>query len=285
MDRRTAITALGAAALPLAGCAEQFFFHPEAAYQRTPKDLGLSYLDQRFPSTDGVNITAWWIPAAGGALNARATVVHAHGNAQNISHHLPFVAWLPALSLNVLTFDYRGFGKSSGSPSLDGIVDDATHAMRFTQQLLASAPANARRLILLGQSLGGATMLRASAAADAALDVRLTLIDSAFDSYRGIARQATEGSLLRWGVPLLEHSLPPPERDPIAAAARLKAPLLLVHGTADAVIPFAASQRLLAAASSPKRLLRIEGGQHIDGLLRASVQSDVSAAIDAALAG
>ncbi len=284
MDRRAAITALGTAALPLAGCAEQFFFHPEAAYQRTPKDLGLAYQDQQFASTDAVHITAWWMPAAGGASNARATVVHAHGNAQNISHHLPFVAWLPALGLNVLTFDYRGFGKSSGSPSLDGIVHDAMHAMRFTQTLLANTPARARQLILLGQSLGGATMLRASAAADTALDVRLTLIDSAFDSYRGIARQATQGSPLRWGVPLLEHSLPPPERDPVAAAARLKAPLLLVHGTADAVIPIAASERLLAAASSAKRLLRIEGGQHIDGLLRPTVQSEVRAAIDAALA-
>jgi uncharacterized protein len=284
MDRRAVITALGAAALPLAGCAESFFFHPEAAYQRTPNDLGLAYEDQQFASTDGVHIAAWWMPAAGGASNARATVVHAHGNAQNISHHLPFVAWLPALGLNVLTFDYRGFGKSSGSPSLDGIVDDATHAMRFTQQLLANAPASARRLILLGQSLGGATMLRASASANAALDIRLTLIDSAFDSYRGIARQATQNSPLRWGVPLLEHGLPPPERDPIAAAARLKTSLLLVHGTADAVIPFAASERLLAAASSPKRLLRIDGGQHIDGLLRASVQGDVTVAIDAALA-
>jgi uncharacterized protein len=284
MDRRAAITALGAAALPLAGCAERFFFHPEAAYRRTPTDLGLAYQDQQFASTDGVNIAAWWVLAAGGASNARATVVHAHGNAQNISHHLPFVAWLPALGLNVLTFDYRGFGKSTGQPTLDGIVDDATHAMRFTQQLLASAPASARRLILLGQSLGGATMLRASAAADAALGVRLTLIDSAFDSYRGIARQATQGSPLAWGMPLLERSLPPPERDPIAAAARLNAPLLLVHGTADAVIPFAASERLLAAASPPKRLLRVDGGQHIDGLLRASVQSDVIAAIDAALA-
>jgi len=249
----------------LSGCVEQLFFHPDRLRYTSPSALGVQAVDLSFPTEDGSRLAAWWLPAT---TPARATVVHAHGNAANISNHLPLVAWLPAAGFDVLSFDYRGFGHSQGRPTLDGVVADTRAALAAARQR-SSQP-----LIGLGQSLGGASMLRALAAetADGARDIRLAVIDSAFDSYRGIARSATQGSLLAWLAPLAAAALPPPERDPLAAVGKLGVPLLLLHGDADEVIPVAAAERLLAAAQAPKRLLRIPSGRHLDALQRADVR-------------
>ena len=127
-----------------------------------------------------------FLPASG---TVKGTVLHLHGNAANVSNHLPLVAWLPARGYNVLMLDYRGFGRSEGKPTLDGIVQDALAALEY----LRSRPDVDRdRLVVLGQSIGGATALRMLARDSAG--VRLAVIDSSFPSYRGIARDATAGS-------------------------------------------------------------------------------------------
>ena len=77
---------------------------------------------------DGSKLHAWFLPAQG---RAKGTVLHLHGNAANVSNHLPLVAWLPPRGFNVLTLDYRGFGRSQGTPSLDGVVDDAAAALEY----------------------------------------------------------------------------------------------------------------------------------------------------------
>ena len=77
-------------------------------------------------ASDGSKLHAWFLPAQG---RVKGTVLHLHGNAANVSNHLPLVAWLPPRGFNVLTLDYRGFGRSQGTPSLDGVVDDAAAAL------------------------------------------------------------------------------------------------------------------------------------------------------------
>ncbi len=89
------------------------------------------------------------------------------------------MAWLPARGYNVLMLDYRGFGKSEGKPTLDGIVEDALAALAH---LRTRADVDRDRLVVLGQSIGGATALRMLARDSAG--VRLAIIDSSFPSYR-----------------------------------------------------------------------------------------------------
>src|SRR5262245_32609812 len=72
---------------------ERYFFYPDQVVYTTPQALGLAAQDLRFPGPDGSTLHAWWMPARGPALG---TVLHVHGNAANISNHLPLVAWLPA---------------------------------------------------------------------------------------------------------------------------------------------------------------------------------------------
>jgi fermentation-respiration switch protein FrsA (DUF1100 family) len=262
--RRTALAVL---ALPwLAGCIEGLFFHPDDRAWSTPGEFGVQAEDVFIDAPDGGRLHGWWLPAA--ASPARGSVLHLHGNAANVSNHLPLVAWLPAHGWNVLMVDYRGFGKSRGRPSLDGVVDDARTALAA---LRSRSGVDASRIVVLGQSLGGATALRL-AADNGAKPAPLAgvVVEGAFASYRGIAADAA--GPLKWIASPLFSALPADTADPLAAARRLRAPLLVVHGTADRIIPLAHGQALYAAASPPKQWLAVDGGQHLDALMREPVR-------------
>jgi fermentation-respiration switch protein FrsA (DUF1100 family) len=247
----------GMSTFTLAGCIERFFFYPDSARYASPEQFGLQAEDVRLAAADGTRLHGWFLPADG---RAKGAVLHLHGNAANVSNHLPLVAWLPARGYHVLMLDYRGFGRSDGRPTLDGIVDDALAALQY---LRARPDVDRDRLIVFGQSLGGATALR-MLARDAA-GVRLAIIDSSFPSYRGIARDATAGSALAPVAVLAASALPGPDKDPLTALKSIAVPLIFTHGTRDSVIPSANSDVLHAAAPG-SRLWKIPGGEHIAAL-------------------
>ncbi|MGB2817143.1 MAG: alpha/beta fold hydrolase, partial [Burkholderiaceae bacterium] len=176
------------------------------------------------------------------------------------SNHLPLVAWLPARGYNVLMLDYRGFGRSEGKPTLDGIVDDALAALQY---LRTRPDVDRERIVVFGQSLGGATALR-MLARDAA-GVRLAIIDSSFPSYRGIARDATAGSAMAPLASLAAPGLPRADKDPVTALKSIRVPVIFMHGMRDSVIPHSNSDALHAAAPSSE-LWKIPGAEHIAAL-------------------
>jgi fermentation-respiration switch protein FrsA (DUF1100 family) len=246
----------GLTAMFVSGFVERQFFYPDSARYSSPAQFGLQAEDVWLRAADGSKLHAWFLPARGAA---KATVLHLHGNAANVSNHLPLVAWLPPAGYNVLMLDYRGFGRSEGQPSLDGVVDDAAAALAY---LRTRPEVDASRLIVLGQSMGGATALRLLARD--ATGVRLGIIDSAFASYRQIAQEAMLGSVvLAPAIPLVLLALPGADKDPLAAVAKIHVPLIFVHGTRDAVIGHDHSAQLHAAANAPKELWTVEGADHM----------------------
>lgn len=254
---------------------EGMFFYPDRVEYSRPEQFGLKHEDVSIATADGSRLHGWWLPARGAA---RGTVLHLHGNAANVSNHLPLVAWLPPAGFDVLMIDYRGFGRSEGKPALEGVVEDALAALRH----LRTRAVDAQRLIVLGQSIGGATALRMLARDHAG--VRLAVIDSAFASYRGIARDAAlQSVVLAPLLPLALPALPAAAHDPVAALDRIGVPLLFVCGTGDAVIPPKHTERLFEAARAPKRILRVEGAQHLEALLRGDVQAQLLDAMRAAV--
>jgi uncharacterized protein len=243
----------GAALLMLAGCIERMFFYPDAATYTTPAQQGVRAEDV-FITADGLRLHGWFLPATG---EAKGTVLHLHGNAANVSNHLPLVAWLPARGYQVLMLDYRGFGRSEGRPTLDGIVTDALAALEY---LRTRPDVDATRLIVFGQSIGGATALRMLARD--AQGVRLGVIEAAFASYRGIARDAAAGGPLSPVAALAAGMLPAGDRDPLTALAQIDVPLVFVHGKRDRVIPHAHSEALHAAARG-SRLWLVPNADHM----------------------
>ena len=206
--RAVLMALFGVSALTLAGCVERFFFYPDAVRYTAPEQFGLRAEDVELRAADGTRLHAWFLQAQG---TARGTVLHLHGNAANVSNHLPLVAWLPARGYNVLMLDYRGFGRSEGKPTLDGIVEDALAALQY---LRTRPEVDRGRLVVFGQSLGGATALRMLARDSAG--VRLAIIDSSFPSYRGIARDAAAGSGMAALASLATPGLPGADKDPVA---------------------------------------------------------------------
>lgn len=115
----------------------------------SPQDIGLSYDEVRIDTADGVALHGWYVPAP----QARGTLLFLHGNAGNISHRLDSLRIFHRLGLNVLIFDYRGYGQSAGRPSEVGTQQDVLAAWRYLTVTRGETPA---RIVLFGRSLGAA---------------------------------------------------------------------------------------------------------------------------------
>lgn len=205
-----------------------------------------------FTAKDGTRLHGWFIPSATGpAENAIATVIHAHGNAGNMSAHWPLVSWLPERNFNVFMFDYRGFGKSKGRPSQAGLLDDTQSAINVVRH---RSDVNPQRLVLFGQSIGGANMVSALGNGDRE-GIRAVILDSTFASYSSIANQMIPGSGF-----FMDDSYNA-ERF-IAEVSPI--PVLIIHGKADRVIPREQSERLYDLTREPKQKIILPDGEHID---------------------
>src|ERR1051325_851564 len=237
----------------LTGCVQGAFYHPDRGLYDTRARLGLKYEQVTFASQDGTRLVGWFIPARGYAdpKRAKGTVVHFHGNAQNLSAHWQFVDWLPQRGFNLFVFDYRGYGASQGSPEPKGVFEDSLAALDYVR---ARPDVDPERLLALGQSLGGTNAIAAVGSGNRA-GVRAIAIESTFFSYSAIASDKLVGA-----GSLVDDTYSADRF--VGALAPM--PLLLLHGTADAVIPYSHSERLYAKAGEPKRLVRIEGGAHAE---------------------
>lgn len=260
----------------LKGWVEQQFFYPDRTVYTTPLQFGLTWSDVMIPGPAGSKLHGWWMPAQ--AQPALGTVLHLHGNAANISSHLPLVAWLPGAGFNLLSFDYRGYGRSDGSPSLDGIVQDGLAALAWLRR---QPGVDARKLVVLGQSLGGATAVRVVGADPDS--VKLLVLDCAFASYRRIAHDAVGGSWLSALAPAAMFVLPPHAHDPESVIRTLKVPVFVLHSGDDAVVPISHGRALYAAAPEPRQWLEVQATQHVDGLTHEPVRQQVIAAMKTAL--
>jgi fermentation-respiration switch protein FrsA (DUF1100 family) len=180
---------------------------------------------------------------------AGPAVLVCNGNGGDRAMRAALAAALSRLGLAVLLFDYRGYGRNPGAPSEEGLAADARAALAY----LAGRPdVDPDGIVYFGESLGAAVALRlATERPPAALVLR-----SPFASLAEVGRHH---------YPLLPVSLLLRDRyDSATLAGRLAAPLLVVAGGHDRIVPVDHSRRLFAAAPEPKRLVVIDGADHND---------------------
>lgn len=249
------IALFSATMFPMFGC-NHVFYYPDAEIRGTPRDQNLAYEDVNFTAADGTKLHGWFLPAK--TKPPIATVLHLHGNAGNITGHYRFIDWMPARGLNVLTFDYRGYGRSEGFITREGTLADSLAALDY---LRGRKDVDADRIVLFGQSLGGA--LGAEVAAQRQGQLRAVVIDSAFSSYREIASHHVHAkpllAVMGWWFPFMV----PLGLDPIDAVPKIApTPLLLMHGKNDAIVPWTMSNDLYRAAREPKQIWIAEGMDH-----------------------
>lgn len=228
------------------------FYFPDRSKYDAPDRVGLAFESISFQSGDGTHLSGWFIPALDtiSPREAKGTVVHLHGNAQNMTAQWQYVQWLPARGYNVFVFDYRGYGQSHGQPEPKGVFEDAVAAFDYVR---SRPDIDTDKLFVFGQSLGG--MIAIAAAGASTQGVRAVLAEAPFHSYTQLSDDRTpgEGQIVDESWSATTH---------VAKLAPI--PLLLIHGTADKIVPYSHSEMLLAEANDPKRLVTVAGGEHLD---------------------
>lgn len=216
---------------------------PSRAIEATPDAIGLGHETVRFTAADGVRLHGWFVPV----WQARATLLFCHGNAGNISHRLDSIRLFHDLGLNVLIFDYRGYGQSGGRPSEKGSYRDADAAWDHLVNRRRIAPA---RIVIFGRSLGAAI------AADLASRTKpaAVILESAFTTIPDMA-----AALYPW---LPARLLSRYRYDNRAKIGHIRSPLLIVHGRDDEIIPFSHGRQLFTLANDPKHFLALSGGHN-----------------------
>ncbi len=238
----------------VSGCMERLFYQPTRGATSPPPHLAAAE-PAWFPSGDGTRLHGWFIPATGTPSRDAATVLHVHGNAGNIESHAWFSEFLPPAGFNVFIFDYRGYGRSAGRPRRRGpLIEDAIAAL---DALLARPEVEPRRIGMFGHSLGGAIGLNVMAKRP---EVRAAVIMSAFSSWREMAASAIGGGPVSR---VLARLLIRDGARPDEAIARIERPLLIIHGTGDAIVPVAFSRRL-ATRARHAAFVEVPGGDHND---------------------
>jgi fermentation-respiration switch protein FrsA (DUF1100 family) len=227
-------------------------YFPTRELAADPATFGLRFEEVKVTAADGVVLHGWYcFPRAG--AGHRADLVFFHGNGGNVSHRLPKIRELAGLGLGVFIVDYRGFGSSAGAPSDTGILLDAAAAFGAARERAATA---GRPLGIYGESIGSLPAVREAAENQ---DAAFLILEGSFPGKRAVAARLPPF----WPfLPFLGGAL-----EMGGYAARIDAPVLVMHARADEVIPFALGRAVYdrLTGSRLREWYELPRGGHNDG--------------------
>ena len=194
-------------------------------------------------SADGESLIAWYVPPQGD----KPLIIYFHGNGGALNLRANRFRWLTRDGFGLLGLSYRGYGGSTGTPTEAGMLLDAAAAYDF-----AAARYPAGRIVPWGESLGTAVAV----ALAAERPVGGLILDAPFTSAADIGASAYPFLPVRW---FIKDSFRSDQR-----IGRVRAPLLVLHGEMDGIIPIRFSERLFALANEPKQMVRFPSGGHVN---------------------
>ncbi|CDZ76044.1 acetoin dehydrogenase E2 subunit dihydrolipoyllysine-residue acetyltransferase [Legionella massiliensis] len=191
-------------------------------------------------TSDGLNLLAWYKPAQAN----QPTLLFLHGNAGHIGNRMPLIRQFLRAGFGALLLEYRGYGGNKGKPAEESLYSDARAAMHFLQEQTNSS----RSVVLYGESLGtGVAVKMASEFPICAL-----VLQSPYTSLSAVAR---------YHYPWI--FIPPLDKfDSLARISTIKAPVLILHGKRDQIVPFEQGLELYNQANEPKRLVAPDNKGH-----------------------
>lgn len=231
----------------------QFVYRPDATFAPagfTPAQLSLAYEEVSLQTADAITLSAWYLPAP----QPRHALLYCHGNAGDIRDWVHAAPPFLEAGCSLLIFDYRGYGRSQGKPSEEGLALDGEAAWAW---LGRRAESENLPPSILGKSLGSAVAIHAATAPSMGTHqppARL-ILDSAFTSMREVVA-ANASFVPRRMIPPLFESLD--------KVADITCPTLIIHGGRDTLVPLAMGRRLYDALTCPKRLHVVEAAGHND---------------------
>jgi len=217
-------------------------YFPMKEFFTSPKTAGLPYEEIYFETSDNKRLNSWFIPND----KAKFTLIFCHGNAGNISHRIEKILLLHKLGLNVFIFDYRGYGKSQGSPCESGLYKDAIAAYNY---LTKKREISEDDIILYGESIGGAVAIDLAHK----VKVRALITEETFTSIRDMVKVA---------YPFLPYFIFSSRFNCISKIREVECSKLVIHSIDDEIVPFYLGERLFNAAKPPKKFLKIRGSHN-----------------------
>lgn len=217
-------------------------FFPVDNIASTPQDFNLPFEDIYFETEDGLKLNGWFISND----NASFTLLFFHGNGGNISHRLHKISQLQKLGLNIFLIDYRGYGRSQGSPSVAGIYEDAKASLNYLIEEKKIKPDN---IILYGESLG--TSLAVKLAATNKLGG--VVLEGAFSSGQDMAKII---------YPFIPRVFLPNIFKSSDQIIEVKEPKLFIHSKVDEIVPINLAKKLYQLSPEPKQFVEIIGGHN-----------------------
>lgn len=249
-----------------AGCLNSRFYQPLPAPPGELADLRQPHEMMTFRGGDGTRLRGLFLPATG---EPAGTVIHFHGNYGHLGHYLDQIRWLPATGFNVFTFDYRGYGRSAGTPTRDGVYQDAVAAIRFVHDHPRMTHQN---LFLFGQSLGGANAIAAQARHQFPR-VRAVIVEGTFSAYRAEARDMMAAAVRESVGPLpclglqiwpISYLAVTNAHSPDRLIGRISpVPTLIIQCADDRTVAPHHARRLFQRARHPKTLWLVDGCGHL----------------------
>jgi uncharacterized protein len=231
------------------GLAERFVFIPDSTDPGAPPVLaGIPGEDVELEASDGIQIHGWWWNAGADA----PAVVFFHGNAGNISIRVHTARGLVERGVSVFLLSYRGYGRSQGRPSEEGVLLDGRRALDW----VADEVGGAHRVVLHGRSLGG--FVAAGVAAVTSSPVGGLILESTFTSLHAMAREVYPF------IPSFLMSRLHGHFDTLSTVQSTQHPILVIHGGADRLIPPAMGESIHATAPNAQEFYRVSGAGHND---------------------
>jgi uncharacterized protein len=249
------------------GCSG-LFLHPDKV-NYFPKAKDFVVYDEGFiPASKGEKLHYWRIPAQKNKelfKDPKGIVIQVHGNAQNLTSHVRGLGWITEEGYDLVVFDYRGFGQSSGEASLQGAYADVQTSLDFVFEKL-----NPKGLpvIFYGQSLGGTLLLKAFSSSPGRWKPRVLVIESSFKDYQDIAREKLTYSWITWPIQWMAYLVIPGryslEDEELKTIAPV--PAYLFYSERDPIVPMHHGRKIFDGLGEPKQFITFPQGGHINAM-------------------
>lgn len=261
---RQLLSIITSALLFFVSCHSSLLFHPTKIEYSNPKMMGFQYHEEQVQSKDGTVLNLWRIPVQKNQ-KVKGRILQFHGNGENLSSHYTSLLWLVNEGYELVSFDYRGYGKSQGVPEAEGIYEDTAVVLN---REIAKSKKDDLPLIVYGQSMGGHLALRSVADLEDESTISLIVIDGSFLSAQDIVARYGDAMCFFPAGWLLSHILVTDSYSAKDRLDRIQTNTLIIHGTEDPTVPYEFGESLYkqfrqqSAASADFK--KIEGAGHVN---------------------
>lgn len=203
-----------------------------------PAQAGFQYEEIFLTTPDHIKIHCWYIPHE----NAKGCLLFCHGNMGNISHRMESIRQFHSLEMNVMIFDYRGYGISEGRLSEQGTYTDAETAYHWLKEREPGLP-----IVIFGRSMGAAIATEIAARVDA----NALIFESGFLSIKAMGKELFPWFPVWWFNTVQYESL--------SKIHKINMPLLVIHSPDDDLVPYSHGKQIFDAAHEPKQFINLKG--------------------------